>query len=182
MKNDSIAAPSGSTEWKLRPERSNMFWLRLMTWISLTLGRGPSRIVLYGIAAYFLAFAPQARKMSRSYLRRALKLRSPEQVGWRHLFQHFLSFASAIHDRVYLVNDRFELFDIRVHNHPLIDDIVATGQGVFLIGAHMGSFEVLRAIGRKQPGLRVAMVMYEENARKINAALSAINPKARPKP
>ena len=178
MKNDGITGPSGSAEWKLRPERSNMFWLRLMTWISLTLGRGPSRIVLYGIAAYFLAFSPLARKMSRSYLRRVLKLGTHAEVGWRHLFRHFLSFASAIHDRVYLVNDRFELFDIRVHNHPLIDNIVTTGQGVFLIGAHMGSFEVLRAIGRKQPGLRVAMVMYEENARKINAALNAINPKA----
>ena len=155
-----------------------MFMLRVMTWISLALGRGPGRVVLYGIAAYFLAFAPAARRMSRRYLQRVLKLRSPSAVGWRHLFRHFLSFASAIHDRVYLVNDRFELFDIRVHNQVLIDDIVASGQGVFLIGAHMGSFEVLRAIGRKQPGLRVAMVMYEENARKINAALSAINPKA----
>ncbi|MEO7887958.1 MAG: acyl-CoA synthetase, partial [Polaromonas sp.] len=152
--------------------------LRVMTWISLNMGRSTSRIVLYGIAAYFLAFAPAARRMSRNYLRRVLDLPSPAAVGWRHLFQHFLSFASTIHDRVYLLNDRFELFDIRVHNQPLIDQVVADGKGVFLIGAHMGSFEVLRAIGRQQPGLRIAMVMYEENARKINAALSAINPKA----
>lgn len=178
MKKECNAAPSGSAEWKQRPERSNLFMLRVMTWISLTLGRGPSRVVLYGIAAYFLAFTPAARRMSHSYLRRVLKLPSPAAVGWQHLFRHFLSFASAIHDRVYLVNDRFDLFDIRIHNNELIDDIVASGQGVFLIGAHMGSFEVLRAIGRKQPGLRVAMVMYEENARKINAALSAINPNA----
>ena len=152
--------------------------LRVMTWISLRLGRSASRVVLYGIAAYFLAFAPAARRMSRNYLRRVLKLPSAASVGWRHLFRHFLSFASAIHDRVYLLNDRFDLFDIRVHNQALIDNIVADGQGVFLIGAHMGSFEVLRAIGRQQPGLRVAMAMYEENARKINAALCAINPKA----
>lgn len=178
MKKDRNAAPSGSAEWKQRPERSSMFMLRVMTWISLRLGRGAGRVVLYGIAAYFLAFAPAARRMSRSYLRRVLKLRSPAAVGWRHLFRHFLSFASVIHDRVYLVNEHFELFDIRVHNKDLIDNIVADGQGVFLIGAHMGSFEVLRAIGRKQPGLRVAMVMYEENARKLNAALSAINPNA----
>ena len=46
------------------------------------------------------------------------------------------------------------------------------------MGAHMGSFEVLRSIGRRRPGMRVAMVMFEENARKINAALSAINPAA----
>jgi predicted LPLAT superfamily acyltransferase len=178
MKARHKATPSGSAEWKQRPERSNMFWLRVMTWISLTLGRGPSRVVLYGIAAYFLAFAPAARRMSRDYLRRVLKLPPSAAVGWQHLFRHFLCFASAIHDRVYLVNDRFDLFDIRVHNKELIDDIVAKGQGVFLVGAHMGSFEVLRAIGRKQPGLRVAMVMYEENARKLNAALGAINPNA----
>jgi predicted LPLAT superfamily acyltransferase len=175
---ESGAAQAGSAEWKQHPERSNMFWLRVMTLISLRLGRAASRAVLYGIAAYFLAFAPAARRTSRNYLQRVFNLPSPAAVRWRQLFRHFLSFASVIHDRVYLVNDRFELFDIRIHNQDLIDAIVADGKGVFLIGAHMGSFEVLRAIGRKQPGLRVAMVMYEENARKINAALSAINPNA----
>ena len=170
------ATPSANADWKQRPERSSLFMLSVMTWISLRLGRGPSRVVLYGIAAYFLAFAPTARRMSRNYLRRVLKLQSPAAVGWHHLFRHFLNFASVIHDRVYLLNERFDLFDIRVDNKELIDSLIADGQGVFLIGAHMGSFEVLRAIGRQQPGLRVAMAMYEENARKLNAALSAINP------
>jgi predicted LPLAT superfamily acyltransferase len=170
--------PAGAA-WRQRPERSNMFWLQIMTWISLTLGRKVARTVLYGIAAYFLLFAPTARTMSRNYLWRAFRLASPATVRWQQLFRHFFAFASVIHDRVYLVNDRFDLFDIRVHNQDLIDRVVAEGKGVFLLGAHLGSFEVLRAIGRKQPGLRVAMVMYEENARKINAALSAINPKAR---
>ena len=171
-------ASAVGADWKQHPERSSMFWLRVMTWISLQLGRGASRIVLYGIAAYFLIFAPAARRVSRSYLRRALKLEALADVSWRALFRHFLSFASVIHDRVFLINDRYELFDIRVHNQALIDEMIAEGQGMFLIGAHLGSFEVLRAIGRKQPGLRIAMAMYEENARKINAALKAINPAA----
>jgi len=177
LKHERIAAPGGAN-WKQRPERSNMFWLRVMTWISLRLGRRPGRVVLYGIAAYFLAFAPTARRMSRRYLQRALQLASPADVGWNDLFQHFLTFASVVHDRVYLINDRYDLFDIRVHNRALIEDLVANGRGAFLIGAHLGSFEVLRAVGRRQPGLRVAMAMYEENARKINAALAAINPGA----
>ncbi|MDB5966129.1 MAG: lipid biosynthesis acyltransferase [Polaromonas sp.] len=170
---------ANAAEWKQRPERSNMFWLRVMTWISLTLGRPAARVVLHGIAAYFLAFSPAARRVSRDYLRRVFGWPASARIGWAHQFRHFLAFASAVHDRVYLVNDRFDLFDIRLHNQQLIDDVVAQGQGVFLIGAHLGSFEVLRAIGRKQPGLRVAMVMYEENARKINAALGAINPNAK---
>lgn len=178
MNNQHKPAPSAGDDWKQHPERSNRFWLSVMTWISLRLGRGPSRIVLYGIAAYFLVFAPAARRMSRRYLQRALQLRSLTEVGWKPLFRHFLSFASVIHDRFYLINDRYELFDIRVHNQALIDALVAEGRGAFLIGAHLGSFEVLRAIGRKQPGLHIAMAMYEDNARKINAALNAINPKA----
>jgi predicted LPLAT superfamily acyltransferase len=173
------AAPAGDDDWTRRPERSNMFWLRVMTWISLKAGRRASRVVLYGIALYFLAFAPAARNMSRRYLQRVFRLRSPADVGWRMLFSHFLAFASVIHDRVYLVNDRHELFDIRIHNQPLVDAMVADGRGAFLIGAHLGSFEVLRAVGRRQPGLRIAMAMYEENARKINAALAAINPNAK---
>ncbi len=178
MINGSAAAPENGTDWKQRPERSNMFWLGLMTWISLQLGRGPSRIVLCAVAAYFLAFAPAARRMSRHYLQRAFQFNSPREVGWKHLFRHFFSFAAVIHDRVYLINDRYDLFDIRVHNQALVDGYLAHGKGLFLIGAHLGSFEVLRALGRKQAGLRIVMAMYEDNARKINAALAAINPKA----
>jgi predicted LPLAT superfamily acyltransferase len=49
---------------------------------------------------------------------------------------------------------------------------------VLLIGAHLGSFEALRALGQARRGLKVAMVMYEDNARMINAALKAIAPDA----
>jgi predicted LPLAT superfamily acyltransferase len=168
-----------SADWKARPERSNLFALRLMTWISLTLGRTPARIVLYGIAAYFLAFAPAARRASRQYFQRLRQLRSPADVAWRDLFRHFLWFASVIHDRIYFINDRHDLFDVRVHQPELVDDLVAQGRGAFLIGAHLGSFEALRAVGRDRAGLKIAMAMYEENAQKIGATLAAINPHAR---
>jgi predicted LPLAT superfamily acyltransferase len=164
--------------WQDRPERSNMLMLRVMTWISLRLGRSAGRCVLYGIAAYFLVANAGARRASHDYLQRVLALPTGARVGWRHVFRHFFSFAAVIHDRVYLINDRFNLFDIHVHQEHLVAELTADRKGVFLMGAHVGSFEVLRAIGRRQPGLRVAMVMYEENARKINAALSAINPAA----
>ena len=55
---------------------------------------------------------------------------------------------------------------------------LANGKGVFLMGAHLGSFEVIRALGRQGDSSRVAMLMHEDNARKINAMLAAINPDA----
>ncbi len=160
--------------WTTQSERSNQAMLRLMTWISLRLGRRVARVVLVGIAAYFVAFAPRARRASRDYLSRALGRRAGLRDAWRHMF----SFAATVHDRVYLLNDRFDLFDIRLQGAELVDAALADGRGVLLVGAHLGSFEVLRALSRRRGGMRVCMMMYEDNARKINAALQAINPHA----
>lgn len=160
--------------WMHQQERSNQTILKLMVWISLTFGRTLGRVVLYGIAVYFLFFAPTARKASREYLGRALG----RWAEWSDGFRHVLSFASTIHDRIYLLNDRFDLFDIEVIGADALHASLARQPGALLMGAHLGSFEVLRAVGRGRAGLKVAMLMYEENARKINAALEAINPKA----
>ena len=165
---------SQQAEWVRRPERSNRAMLRVMTWISLRLGRAPARFVLAGISLYFLLFAPAAKAASRAYLRRALD----REPSFADVFRHFHSFASTIHDRLFLLNGRFDLFQLEVHGEDIVQEVLATGRGAILLGAHMGSFEVVRALGRRQPGLRVVMVMYEENARKLNAALAAINPAA----
>jgi predicted LPLAT superfamily acyltransferase len=162
------------TAWAHTPERSNMLMLRVMTWISLRLGRRIARVVLHLIAAYFLLFAPASRRASRNYLGRALG----RPARWRDLYQHFFTFAATIHDRLYLVNRRFDLFDFEVHGEDTLQRLLAGGKGLFLLGAHLGSFEVIRALGRKHTDLRVAMLMHQGNAQKINAMLAAINPDA----
>ncbi|MGA2841679.1 MAG: acyl-CoA synthetase [Steroidobacteraceae bacterium] len=157
-------------------ERGSAALLRLMAFLSLRLGRKATRVALYGIAVYFFLFAPAARRQSRRYLRRALG-RMPRA---RERFRHVLNFATTIHDRVYLINEQFDTFEITIEGDSLMRTQAELGQGAFLMGAHMGSFEVIGSIGRRQPGLLVSMAMYEDNARKINAILAAINPKAKP--
>ncbi len=169
--NAPVASPAN---WAKTPERSNTLLLRIMAWISLRLGRSAGRAVLHGVAAYFLLFAPAARRASRTYLARALA-RPPH---WRDLYRHFFTFAATIHDRIYLVNRRFDLFDLEVHGHELLRQLIADGRGLFLMGAHLGSFEVIRALGWKESDLRIAMVMHQENAQKLNAMLAAVNPDA----
>ncbi len=160
--------------WAHTPERSNMLMLRLMTWISLRLGRRTARGVLYLIASYFLLFAPTSRRASSNYLRRVLG----RPARWRELYRHFFTFAATIHDRIYLLNHRFDLFDFEVHGEDTLRKLLADGNGLFLIGAHLGSFEVIRALGWKDTDLRIAMLMHEDNAQKINTMLAAINPEA----
>lgn len=163
-----------SAAWTQTPERSNLLLMRMMAWVSLRLGRTVSRLLLHPIAAYFLLCSPAARHASINYLRRALG-RKPR---WRDLYRHFFAFAATIHDRVYLAHRHFELFEFAISGQHQLDELLASGNGIFLIGAHLGSFDVIRAVGRKHADLHVAMMMHEGNARKINAILAALNPQA----
>src|SRR6185312_9418408 len=75
-----------------------------------------------------------------------------------------------------LLNGQVELFDVTVNGEHAINEIQELGGGGFLFGAHAGSFEVVRAVGRHLTDFKITLVMYEDNARKTNAALHAINP------
>ena len=172
---DGSPAAARSPEWMRRAERGNMFWLRIMRVLSLGLGRRLSRPILHGIAVYFVLAAGPARRASRDYLRRSLG----REPGLRDLYRHVLYFASTIHDRVYLLNDREDLFDITLRDRAALDELHQAGEGgALLLGAHFGSFEVLRSLARRRGDAvqKLAVAMYPENARRINAALGAINP------
>jgi predicted LPLAT superfamily acyltransferase len=162
--------------WREQGERGSRCMLRLMSWIALKFGRRLGRAVLFLISGYFLLFAWRARRASHDYLQRVLG----PHPGMAAQFRHIMSFASTILDRVYLLNDRFDLFEIEVVGESLLQAVLEQQRGAFLLGGHLGSFEIIRALGRRQPGLRIAMVMHSANAQNINKTLAAINPAAVP--
>ncbi len=160
------------SEWARSPERGSLTLLRMMTFVSLRLGRRVGRFFLFFIALYFFLFAPKARRHSLTYLTRVLGRRPTA----RDRFRQVSNFASVILDRLYLVNERYDLFEVSIEGEEVMREQLLRGSGAFLMGAHFGSFEVTSAVGRRQPGLRVAMAMYEENARKVSAMFKALNP------
>ncbi|MHB1280170.1 MAG: LpxL/LpxP family acyltransferase [Acidithiobacillus sp.] len=167
-------SPDG--EWFSSPERGSRFMLHLMIWISKKMGRTVGRMVLHLIAGYFLLFAPSARVASRGYLTRVLKRRADV----RDIYRHFLTFATTIHDRVYLLCNEDSPFTIQSHLSKDVAQAIADMRGALLVGAHLGSFEVLRSVGLKYPGMPVVMVMYEDNAKKLNATLAGMKTGERP--
>lgn len=158
--------------WTRQPERSNMIALRFIVWVALHLGRTAARVLLYPISVYFLLFSVATRRASRTWLERALG----RPVTRIDQFRHYFTFASTILDRVFLLNDRFDLFDLEVRGMAAMAQVCEARTGCFLLGAHFGSFEVTRAVGRMQPGLEVSLLMYEVNAPRMGAIIRAVNP------
>ena len=159
-------------EWATRRERGVAPMIRLMVWIVLRVGRRVARALLLPVCAYFFLFSPRSRAASLAYLGRALGRTPTAADRWRH----YQCFATCLLDRVLLLNDRVDLFKITVHGEEIVTAILAQGGGCFLFGAHLGSFEVARALGRRMGDIKTSLVMYEDNARKTNAVLNAINP------
>lgn len=162
-----MARAPAAADWTRRPERGSLPLVRFMAWFSLAAGRGASRILLRAIALYFFLASPAARAASRDYLRRCLG-REPRLA---ERFAHFMAFATTIHDRLYFLQERDDLFEVEVVGPEKLPKT-----GALLFGAHLGSFEALRAAGLRHGHRRVTMAMYEENARQLNGILAALSP------
>ena len=170
-----MSTPADRTpaSWTNERERSNLWVLRLMRWIAVTAGRPIARCVLHPITLYFLIANGKARRESSRYLARVLQ----RPARWTDVYRHIHRFASTVLDRVYFLQERFDQFEVRSSGDEPVHALLARGEGVMLAGAHIGSFEALRASAQGR-GVRVAMLMYEDNARLINATLAAVAPKA----
>jgi predicted LPLAT superfamily acyltransferase len=146
--------------------------LRLIRWIAMHLGRRPARSLLYPITLYFLLTAGTQRRASREFL--TLALGRPANL--RDLTRHFHSFASTILDRVFLLTDRFDCFDLQIFNHSLIAEQVAQQRGCVLIGSHLGSFEALRTTALMKRSLPIKILMYPEHNQMLMRILTELNP------
>jgi predicted LPLAT superfamily acyltransferase len=152
-----------SEPWLEQQERGTLFAFRLIAWLTRHGGYAVGRLLLYPICIYFIVFSIGARRASREYLRRVLGRRA----SFRDVFRHYHTFASTILDRIVFAGGDLNAFDLRVRGADALRDALAGGRGCLLIGAHVGSFELVRAAAATQPGLVVNVVMHEANAGKM---------------
>jgi hypothetical protein len=164
-----VEAPAADQSWTAAPERGTDGALRLMLWILRRLGWRAGHLLLYPIAGYFLLSSPRQRNHARAFLRRALG-RKP---GALDLFRLWFAFSSTILDRVFLTSGRTENYRIEVEGLDALKAVLAEGRGCLLLGAHFGSFEVLRAVADAGSPVELAVLMHEANARRVQALANA---------
>jgi predicted LPLAT superfamily acyltransferase len=130
-----------------------------MVWIAVSAGRPVARALLYPICAYYVLFSRHAYRAIQPYLIRALG----RSIGRRDLYRQLHCFASTLLDRVYLLTGQGSHFDIEIRGLDVLKDRVARGQGCILLGSHLGSFEIVRAIGLSQRDIEIKVLMHEQH-------------------
>jgi len=158
--------------WRAQRERGSRWLMRLIVTLTLKAGRPIGRALLYPICAYFLLFSRDAREASREYLCRVLG-RAPSV---RERFRHYHCFAGQILDRVHLLTGDLGRFDCAIEGIDVLESALAARRGVLLVGAHVGSFELMRVLAVAHFPIPVRVLMYAANAEKIASALAPLNP------
>lgn len=158
-------------DWVSHRERGSAALIKALAFLSLRIGRSFGRAMLYPICAYFAAFAPRARRASREYL--SLALGRPPAI-WE-VFRHLHVHASVLLDRVFIMVDGTRRFDLRIEGLDLIEHQTRTKQGCILLGAHIGSFDILRSLAEEHD-VSVKVMMYLNMSQKFNQVLEALNP------
>jgi len=160
--------------WAAQRERGSGALLRTALWCVMHAGWPLGRLLLLPITAWFLATSGGARAASRCYLHAALG----RPARTLDVARHFHTFASAVLDRVFLLSGRLRGFSISTEGLEHVTAILASGHGCILLGAHLGSFEVLRSVAQTCP-VPVWALMFRRNQGALTTLLDRLAPDLR---
>jgi predicted LPLAT superfamily acyltransferase len=147
-----------------------VFGIRMLVLLARTFGRRIAGWCLYLVALYYALIRGTARRSSRDYLQRV-----GESATFANIVRHLHTFAQVSLDRLFFLTGRWESFRFEQRNHDLLVKAARSGRGVLLLGAHLGSFEVMRCRA-KEVGLPINVVVDFSNAERINAVLRSLAP------
>jgi predicted LPLAT superfamily acyltransferase len=159
--------------WNQIAERGSLLSLKIMIGFYRAFGLRLSLALVDCIAVYFFLTGGAARQSTRFYQRRVAAMwgdgtevgRSPG--NWQR-FQQIRAFSLSIFDRIVLWSGGEADFRYEVEGFEHYDRLLASGRGAIIVGAHLGSFDALRALSGPV-GRVVNVLMFTRNAPLINS-------------
>jgi predicted LPLAT superfamily acyltransferase len=157
-----------------------MLGLRITVACYRWFGRPLSLVLVHAIVAYFFLTGRAQRRASLAYLHRVAS--APEGAralgrapGTWASFLHFRAFALSIFDRLVLWFGRERDLSFEVIGREHYERLLTPTRGAIVVGAHLGSFDALRALADRDRRT-VNVLMYTEHAPRINAVFRALSP------
>jgi predicted LPLAT superfamily acyltransferase len=169
---------SRQRHWNTIAERGSTAGMRFTVWIYRRFGLGLATILAWPVVAYFVLTDARGRRASRRYLERLATWagpRSPVPARPRlpDTFRHYWEFGLSILDRLSLWSNRSG-FRVEFHGRHHIQPFLEAKRGAILLGAHLGSFDVLRVLGARY-AVTVNVLMSRRHASRISSVFKGLS-------
>lgn len=153
--------------WKGKT-RGGAFGYLFFIYLIRHLGLKTAYAFLSLVVLYFIPFAPKATANIWFYARRILKLNRIRSI--RLLLCNYYRLGQILIDKVAISNGLTEKYSFKFEHYPEFLDVLNTHQGVIMIGAHVGNWEI-GAPFFDEYGKKINIVMYDAEHRKIKEIL-----------
>jgi predicted LPLAT superfamily acyltransferase len=163
-------------------EAGTQWTLDAMRWILRHLGRRTTLVIASLASAFFVLRRGEARRASRRYLARVAATpegRSAlgvERPGLRAVLRHFHEFSLVVYDRMVAWTGALDAMQFDHDGSDQIFGLARRGEGALLLGAHIGSLDMMGFITRRY-GIKVNVVAFHRNAERINAFFESLGAK-----
>lgn len=158
-------------EWMAARERGSPLLVRFTARLARLVGRRALGPLVSAVALWYRLFDRSAVRASTDWLTRV----HGEPPSFWSVYRHLRTFAQVTVDKMFLMMGRLDAFEFtRTGNHHLQEQI-ATGRGALLLGAHVGSYEAMRASGAVE-NVPINILGFFQNAQRINALMDDLDP------
>jgi predicted LPLAT superfamily acyltransferase len=168
-------------------EEVGIIWgMQLLLKVYLLFGRQVLQFFLYPVVSYYWLVNSSKRQASRQYLQRVSAYLSVQGLPGQKLqgslydsYRHFVSFSNALIDKLAALSGSISLQDIEYKGREAIAEHLRQGQGLLLLGSHLGNLEMLRAIASLRAEVTINVLVHTKHALKFNALLNRNAPSSR---
>lgn len=166
-----------TTHWSQQTERASALGVAFLIGVMKFTGPKFIKILAVPIAFYYYLTAPDVRKFSRDYLRRASRTnnrRANNQVNPTYalnrplswlVFQHILSFSQSLVDRVWAWSAAPQTLNYRINDRALLKKVMNdTNQGAVFLVSHLGNFDLAMVGSKISPKKRFTIILDIKHA------------------
>lgn len=170
-------ANAGPTPWAAMRERGAYWGLRILARLYKIFGRTICLAVMTPVIFYFFATGREQREGSEDYLARLWRagLLSKQPTLWMS-FRHFMAFGASALDKLAAWIGDIPETRLKGVTSGLLAEVEASNKGAFVITAHLGNPEVVRAIAVLGSHVCVNVLMHTEHAQLFNRLIKEFSP------
>lgn len=168
-----------TSRWSELSERGAAWGLRLLALVYRLLGRTVCLCVMAPVVTYFYLTGREQREASREFLVRVWQAgHLPQKPTWFLSLKHFMNFAGMALDKFAAWTGGIKASQLRGDGVAALNDLVASGQGAFIVTSHFGNTDVVRAIGVLGKRVPLNVLVHTEHAQRFNRLIETFAPDA----